>query len=66
MTGFGEGYLFVNGIHVAYYNLEFGSCADPPGGVNTHGNNCEFAYNHDPLSALSSVEHVSHLLVRPS
>lgn len=37
LTGFGQGNLFLNGVHVAYFNLEDGSCASPPGGVNGHG-----------------------------
>ena len=37
LTGFGQGNLFLNGVHVAYFNLEDGSCANPPGGVNGHG-----------------------------
>merc|ERR1712096_317569 len=28
----------LNGIHVGYFNLEFGECYRPPGGVNPHGN----------------------------
>lgn len=37
LTGFGQGNLFLNGVHVAYFNIEDGSCASPPGGVNGHG-----------------------------
>jgi len=37
LTGFGQGNLFVNGVHVVYFNLADGSCAKPPGGVNGHG-----------------------------
>ena len=37
MTGFGQGNLFVNGVHVAYFNLQDGECFHPPGGVNNHG-----------------------------
>ena len=37
LTGFGQGNLFMNGVHVAYFNIEDGSCANPPGGVNHHG-----------------------------
>jgi hypothetical protein len=37
MTGFGQGNLFLNGVHVTYFNLEFGECFSPPGGVNPHG-----------------------------
>jgi hypothetical protein len=31
MTGFGQGNLFVNSHHVAYFNLQFGECFRPPG-----------------------------------
>jgi hypothetical protein len=27
----------MNGVHVAYFNLQFGECFSPPGGVNHHG-----------------------------
>ena len=37
MTGFGQGNLFLNGVHVVYFNLQFGECFHPPGGVNFHG-----------------------------
>lgn len=37
LTGFGQGNLFLNGVHVVYFNLQDGSCAKPPGGVNGHG-----------------------------
>jgi hypothetical protein len=37
MTGFGQGNLFLNGVHVVYFNLQFGECFRPPGGVNFHG-----------------------------
>jgi hypothetical protein len=37
MTGFGQGNLFLNGVHVAYFNLQFGECFHAPGGVNAHG-----------------------------
>jgi len=37
MTGFGQGNLFLNGVHVVYFNLQNGECFSPPGGVNGHG-----------------------------
>lgn len=37
MTGFGQGNVFLNGVHVTYFNLQFGECYRPPGGVNAHG-----------------------------
>ena len=37
LTGFGQGNLFLNGVHVVYFNLEDGECFKPPGGVNGHG-----------------------------
>jgi hypothetical protein len=32
-----QGNLFLNGVHVVYFNLEDGECFNPPGGVNFHG-----------------------------
>ena len=32
-----QGNVFLNGIHVSYFNLQFGECFAPPGGVNPHG-----------------------------
>ena len=37
LTGFGQGNLFINGVHVVYFNLENGECFHAPGGVNGHG-----------------------------
>ena len=37
LTGFGQGNVFLNDIHVSYFNLQFGECFAPPGGVNPHG-----------------------------
>lgn len=38
LSGFGQGNLFVDGEHVAAFDLAFGECFAPPGGVNPHGN----------------------------
>jgi hypothetical protein len=32
MTGFGQGNLFLNGHHVAYFDLVDGACSHPPKG----------------------------------
>ena len=37
MTGFGQGNLFLNGVHIAFFSLQDGGCDEPPGGVNSHG-----------------------------
>ena len=31
-SGFGSGNVFINGVHLAPYDLRFGSCAKPPKG----------------------------------
>lgn len=31
MTGFGAGNVFLNGVHVSYFDLTFGECFHPPG-----------------------------------
>jgi hypothetical protein len=38
MSGFGQGNLFLNGRHLVVFDLTYGECYAPPGGVNPHGN----------------------------
>lgn len=38
LTGFGQGNVFLNGKHLSFFNLQYGECFAPPGGVNPHGN----------------------------
>jgi hypothetical protein len=37
LTGFGTGNMFLNGVHVVYFDLTYGECFRAPGGVNFHG-----------------------------